>query len=272
MYGISSRGRAAALAALLASALPGLHAAPLHDAAEARQTARRVAVANGELLAALRRYEAAAQGARDVELARLNAVAVQRRADLEALAANDPRQAAEQLLSPAVRARLPASAQAAAERDVVVVGRIAASVADDIERGLSRLQLEIVDADGRRRGLAVADASERDRLAMVGRRAAVTGVQIGNTVLVTERRHLELLAAAGDTSSTPVAAVTWGGRPSVSSASSRATSGMRQADTTPCFTVAPVVTMEMGVTSEPVPAVVGIRISGSRGPLARPIP
>ena len=35
----------------------------------------------------------------------------------------------------------------------------------------------------------------------------------------------------------------------------------------PFFSFSPVVTIEIGVTSEPVPAVVGARISGSRGPL-----
>ena len=43
-------------------------------------------------------------------------------------------------------------------------------------------------------------------------------------------------------------------------------------ETTPIFSFSPVVTMEIGVTSEPVPAVVGARISGNRGPLALPTP
>ena len=36
----------------------------------------------------------------------------------------------------------------------------------------------------------------------------------------------------------------------------------------PVLMVSPVVTMEIGVTSEPVPAVVGIKINGRRGALA----
>jgi hypothetical protein len=63
----------------------------------------------------------------------------------------------------------------------------------------------------------------------------------------------------------PVAAVTVGGSPSVSSGSSSARSGRITGETTPFFSCAPVVTMEIGVTSEPVPAVVGICTSGSRG-------
>ena len=40
----------------------------------------------------------------------------------------------------------------------------------------------------------------------------------------------------------------------------------------PVLLVAPVVTMEIGVTSEPVPAVVETRMSGKRGAFALPTP
>ena len=72
--------------------------------------------------------------------------------------------------------------------------------------------------------------------------------------------------------SMPVAAVTAGGRPSVSMGSSRAISGSSWGDTTPVLVVSPVVTMAMGVTSDPVPAVVGIWISGRRSPVTLPMP
>ncbi len=72
--------------------------------------------------------------------------------------------------------------------------------------------------------------------------------------------------------SMPVAAVTAGGRPSVRSASSSARSGNNSGETTPILVVAPVVTMAIWVTSEPVPAVVGTWISGRRCPLALPTP
>ena len=55
-------------------------------------------------------------------------------------------------------------------------------------------------------------------------------------------------------------------------ATSTAQSGRSFGATTPFFSVLGVVTMEIGVTSEPVPAVVGTRISGRRSPLARPTP
>ena len=72
--------------------------------------------------------------------------------------------------------------------------------------------------------------------------------------------------------SMPVAAVTCAGRPKVSSGSRIAQSGIRRGDTTPFFSVVGVVTMAIGVTSEPVPAVVGAKSSGNRSPLARPTP
>ena len=43
-----------------------------------------------------------------------------------------------------------------------------------------------------------------------------------------------------------------------------AVSAYSTGETIPIFVVSPVVTMEIGVTSEPVPAVVGIKISGRR--------
>lgn len=72
--------------------------------------------------------------------------------------------------------------------------------------------------------------------------------------------------------SIPVAAVTGPGSPRVKSGSRTAMSGNRTGDTTPRFSSSPTVMIEIGVTSEPVPAVVGIRISGKRGPLAFPMP
>ena len=72
--------------------------------------------------------------------------------------------------------------------------------------------------------------------------------------------------------SIPVAAVMCGGKPKVSSASNSATSGKSLGETTPFFSLSLTVTIEIVVTSEPVPAVVGTKIRGSRGPLAMPMP
>ena len=63
-----------------------------------------------------------------------------------------------------------------------------------------------------------------------------------------------------------MAAVICAGKPVVKLASKIAVSAYNTGETMPVLVVSPVVTMEIGVTSEPVPAVVGIRISGKRGP------
>jgi hypothetical protein len=62
-----------------------------------------------------------------------------------------------------------------------------------------------------------------------------------------------------------VAAITAGGRPHVSSGSSDATSGKRSGEATPFYSLAPVVTIEIGVTADPVPAVVGASSRGNLG-------
>ena len=48
--------------------------------------------------------------------------------------------------------------------------------------------------------------------------------------------------------------------------------GQERGETTPFFSVVGVVTMAIGVTSEPVPAVVGASKRGRRCPLASPTP
>ena len=49
-------------------------------------------------------------------------------------------------------------------------------------------------------------------------------------------------------------------------------SGSRTSLTTPIFSCVRVVRIEIGVTSDPVPAVVGTRINGNRAPVTFPTP
>ena len=72
--------------------------------------------------------------------------------------------------------------------------------------------------------------------------------------------------------SMPVAAVICAGRFWVNVASRMAISAKRIGATIPVLVVSPVVTIEIGVTSEPVPAVVGTRIKAKRGPVALSTP
>ncbi|MNJ79553.1 hypothetical protein D3C77_776140 [compost metagenome] len=62
------------------------------------------------------------------------------------------------------------------------------------------------------------------------------------------------------------------GNPRVRSASSKAMSGNSDGEITTFFWPSPVVITDTAVTSEPVPAVVGTRISGRRRPLVRSMP
>ena len=64
----------------------------------------------------------------------------------------------------------------------------------------------------------------------------------------------------------PVAAVVCAGSPIVKSGSKIAISGKIIAEETPFFSSSPTVIIEIGVTSEPVPAVVGTKTNGNLGP------
>ena len=72
--------------------------------------------------------------------------------------------------------------------------------------------------------------------------------------------------------SIPVAAVTCGGSPKVKPASRMILSANNVRLTTPALVVSPVVIIDTMVASEPVPAVVGICISGKRSPVTLSTP
>ena len=67
-----------------------------------------------------------------------------------------------------------------------------------------------------------------------------------------------------DPSGTPIPTMSEDIEFRVNSAARAAWAGSERLETPPVFVVFPVVTIEIGVTSEPVPAVVGTRMSGSR--------
>jgi len=154
-----------------------------------------------QLIGALRQYDAASAAQRDAALARLTDLAAQRRVRMLALLQRNPGLAAIRVLPPGLRNKLPAQVQAQVERDVNLSGTINARIQDDFPGGRSSRHFELVDAAGQRLDLSVADANEREMLAMVGRRARVAAVQIDRHLLVQERRQVELEAAGGATSS-----------------------------------------------------------------------
>lgn len=159
-----------------------------------------------QLLGALRQYETADANQRPAALQRLAHLAAHRREQMLALIERNPKLAALRVLPAAVRNRLPAQAQV--EREVGVVGVVQASIADDFVRGVSTKRFEVLDAAGQRFELRVADASEREMLAMVGKRASIAAVQIDRQLLVLDKRRVQLLAAGGTATTTATTVAT----------------------------------------------------------------
>ena len=196
-------GMSAALiaAALLSVVAPEARASHIGEDLTVDQQA---VTSTNQLLGALRQYETADANQRGAALQRLTQLATQRRERMLALIERNPTLAALRVLPTAVRSRLPAQAQV--ERDVGVVGVVQATIGDDFVRGRSTKRFEVLDAAGQRFELRVADATERDMLAMVGKRANIAAVQIDRQLLVLDKRRVQLLAAGGTTTTTTMVA------------------------------------------------------------------
>ncbi len=152
-----------------------------------------------QLMGALRQYEAAPPAQREAALARLTDLAAQRQARMLALLQRSPGLAALRVLPNGLRDRLPAQVQAQVEREVAISGVVSARIEDDFPGGRSSRHLELVDAAGQRLDLSIADANERELLAMVGQRARVAAMQIERQLLVLDKRQVQLEAAGGTT-------------------------------------------------------------------------
>jgi hypothetical protein len=154
-----------------------------------------------QMLQALRLYERTPAAQRDALSARLNLLATQRRDRMLALIEADPTLAALRTLPQAIRARLPADAQALVEEPVMIRGSISATVGDDFARGRSRTQLHLTDTAGQRFELSTAQASGREQLRWVGKRGAIPALRFGRHLLVIDKRNVQLLASDGTPSS-----------------------------------------------------------------------
>lgn len=200
---------ATAIAFVLA-ALP--LAAPAHEAnldgasrkAAAQADNRATQLTNGLLMAmkALERAPAAdrAMRARDVLT-----LASERRQAMLALLETDPRRVMTLAMPAALRERLPQEARALVEQPARLEGTVASLAIDDHQRGVSRHAYFLdVDAAGNRSrfGLHWADANmtERDELALIGKRVRVDALRIDGQLVVGDRRQVELAAAGGSTS------------------------------------------------------------------------
>jgi hypothetical protein len=193
---LSRYGRAVAAGLLIGAVAPAWSS---HVGEDLTLDQQAVASTN-QLIGALRQYDAAPAGQRAAALARLTDLVAQRRAHMLALLQRNPSLAAVRVLPVGLRNKLPAEVQAQIERDVALSGTINARIQDDFPGGRSSRHFELVDAAGQRLDLSVADADEREMLAMVGRRARVAAVQIDRHLLVQDKRHVELEAAGGSTS------------------------------------------------------------------------
>lgn len=185
----------AAFAALLA--VPASGAAATHTA-EALLADQQAVASNDQLLGALRTWEAASATQRAVAAQRLLQQASARRERMLALIDRNPQLAAMRVLPASVRDRLPAPARALVEQPVTVSGTIISTIADLI-RGGSLQRFYLLTKSQQRLELHIAQASDRQKLALVGRRGSVSALQIDRKLLVPDTGGLQL-AAAGATS------------------------------------------------------------------------
>ena len=194
-----------ACAALLAVAAPAAMATHIGEELTIDQQA---VTSSDQLLNALRQYETTPAAQRAAALPRLLQLAEQRRERMLALIERNPRLAALRVLPAAARNRLPAQVQALVERDVSIAGTVLAQVADDFERGRSQTRLQVQDNAGQRFELRLADATDREQLGWVGKRASVAATQFDRHLLVLDKRGLQLLAADGSVTTSATLATT----------------------------------------------------------------
>lgn len=177
---------------------------------EALLVDQQAVVSNDQLLGALRAWETAGATQRPAAAQRLMQQATARRERMLALLDRNPKLAALRVLPAAVRDRLPAPARAWVEQPVTVSGTIIAMVASDPARGRTQQRFYVLDAAGQRLELHLADATERQMLAMVGKRGSVSALQFERQLLVLDKRHVQLAAAGAATDTTPTGTATTG--------------------------------------------------------------
>jgi Bacterial Ig domain/Gametolysin peptidase M11 len=183
---------------------PGLASAS--HIGEDLQADQQTVASSDQLLGALRQYERALPGQQAAQLQRLTQLAAARRERMLMLVERNPKLAALRVMPAAVRERLPSAVRAFVEQPVAFSGSVVASISDDFVNGRSTKHIEAVDAAGQRFELRVADASERELLALVGKRGTITAMQLDKHLLVLDKRSLKL--AADGTQTTASAAVT----------------------------------------------------------------
>jgi hypothetical protein len=191
-----SRLAAAVCTALMLSAAPAL---ATHVGEELTVDVQAVS-ANDQLMVALKQWRNAPPAVQQSRMQQLVQLAQARQERLVRLLERNPGLAALRVLPQGLRAEFPAAARAYLEEDLRGDGSVVARVADDFDRGRSSKQFLFHPsaAGASALVLAIADASERDLLALAGKRVRLNqGLRIGTRLLVGRKADLVALDAGG---------------------------------------------------------------------------
>jgi hypothetical protein len=191
-----SRLPAAVCTALMLSAAPAL---ATHVGEELTVDVQAVS-ANDQLMVALKQWRNAPPAVQQSRMQQLVQLAQARQERLVRLLERNPGLAALRVLPQGLRAEFPAAARAYLEEDLRGDGSVVARVADDFDRGRSSKQFlfQPSAAGASALVLAIADASERDLLALAGKRVRLNqGLRIGTQLLVGRKADLVALDAGG---------------------------------------------------------------------------
>jgi hypothetical protein len=191
-----SRLPAAVCTALMLSAAPAL---ATHVGEELTVDVQAVS-ANDQLMVALKQWRNAPPAVQQSRMQQLVRLAQARQERLVRLLERNPGLAALRVLPQGLRAEFPAAARAYLEEDLRGDGSVVARVADDFDRGQSSKQFlfQPSAAGASALVLAIADASERDLLALAGKRVRLNqGLRIGTRLLVGRKADLVALDAGG---------------------------------------------------------------------------
>lgn len=205
-----STARAGALlAALWLSSGPPAMA---HHVGESLALDQQVLGATNQFLGALSQWQKLPPSLKDANLAGLVQLAQSRQQLLVSLVKSDPAVAAARLLPRSVRARIPAAAAAYVETEVRAQGTGAVHVADDFARGTSVSTFKLLEADNRAPRAVYLSEPDRGKRALdpyAGKSLSLDGMQIGEVVLVLQKKHIaaqQSVQAAGGTSTGTAAA------------------------------------------------------------------
>ncbi len=198
--------RATALATAALIACLGLWSAPLlaSHVGESLTLDQELVGSNDQLLGAVAQWEKMPASVRDARVAQLTALAERRQEQLLNLLEKNPKVAASRMMPKALRDRLPPPVAALVEREVSAQGTVFASVADNIEQGVSRTEFKFQpDAGGLPLRLYLADGGdEQDLLKWAGKKLSLNAMRIGAHLALLDKTQARLMAADGTTTST----------------------------------------------------------------------